>query len=156
MSDNPAILQAMMEILHERYGPGLDRYPVPPPVFTAMEGEFISFDAAQAVLVARFPVLPQWLNPYGLMQGGMLAAAVDNTLGPLSMLIAPPNVTRRMEIKYSRGAVPEMGHILVEASCVECEGRWLNLRAVVRSPGGDLLARASAVHWILEHGWHPG
>jgi len=34
------------------------------------------------------------------MQGGMIAAAVDNTIGPLSFLVAAPNVTRRLEMKY--------------------------------------------------------
>jgi len=34
----------------------------------------------------------------------MVAAAADNTLGPLSVLVAPPNLTRRMEITYARPA----------------------------------------------------
>jgi acyl-coenzyme A thioesterase PaaI-like protein len=151
MPDPTRVPEALMQVLRERYGSRLDRFLIPPPVFVAMEGEFVSFDGESKVLEARFPVRREWLNPYGMMQGGMLAAAIDNTLGPLSMLVAPPNVTRRLEIKYSRAAVPAMEHVLVEASCVDCDGRWLSLQAVVRSPQGELLARAKASHWILEN-----
>jgi hypothetical protein len=76
--------------------------------------------------------------------------------GPLSMLIAPANVTRRMEIKFSRGAVPGMGHILVIARCVERDDRWLTLEAAAHSPQGELLARAKATHWVLEQGGEHG
>ncbi len=156
ISGNGPILKVMMELLRLRYGPALDAYLVPPPAFTAMKGEFVSYDPQRAELQTKFPILQEWLNPYGLMQGGMLAAAIDNTLGPLSMLIAPANVTRRMEIKYSRGAVPGMGHILVNARCVERDDRWLTLEAAARSPQGELLARAKATHWVLEQGGEHG
>jgi acyl-coenzyme A thioesterase PaaI-like protein len=150
MSKEVPALEEMMRLLEARYGQDLARYRVPPPVFTAMRGEFVAFDSEQAVLSARFPVLQEWLNPYGIMQGGMLAAAIDNTIGPLSMLVAPPNVTRRMEIKYSRGAGQDLGYILVQARCVAQEGRWLTFSADARSPQADLLARVKSVHWILE------
>ena len=149
MREDAAILDEMMALLHERYGGELERYLVPPPVFLAMQGSFIRFDAVAAELSARFPILERWLNPYGLMQGGMVAAAMDNTLGPLSMLIAPANVTRRMEIKYSKGTRPAMEHLVVEASLLERDGRWLTLQALARSPDGELLARATARHYIL-------
>ncbi|MEJ2010693.1 MAG: PaaI family thioesterase [Anaerolineales bacterium] len=150
MPDSDMVPDELMRILRDRYGSALDRFLVPPPVFIAMGGEFVSFDAESELLEARFPVRREWLNPYGMMQGGMLAAAIDNTLGPLSMLVAPPNVTRRMEVKYSRAALPEMEYVLVEARCLERDGRWLRLQAVARSPKGELLARAKASHWILE------
>jgi acyl-CoA thioesterase FadM len=86
------------------------------------------------------------------MQGGMVAAAVDNTLGPLSMMVAPPNVTRRLEMKYSRPIMMDLDFITVMGQHVGSEGRNLLLKAVVRGPEGQLLARARATHWILEEG----
>jgi acyl-CoA thioesterase FadM len=84
------------------------------------------------------------------MQGGMLAAAVDNTIGPLSALVAPVNVTRKLEMTYSQPVTLEMGHILVKARLVRRRGRKLDFEAVVRSPEGVRLARAKALHWIVE------
>ena len=80
----------------------------------------------------------------------MVAAAIDNTLGPLSVLVAPPNVTRRLEVTYNRPVTLDMGCIVVDAKFLERQDRWLFFRATVRSREGLRLARAKAVHWILD------
>jgi hypothetical protein len=84
------------------------------------------------------------------MQGGMIAAAVDNTLGPLSMLVAPPNLTRRIELAYGRPVTPDMGVIRVQAELLERRDRWLFFRADVRTREGLRLARCKATHWIVD------
>ncbi len=78
------------------------------------------------------------------------AAAVDNALGPLSMLVAPPNVTRRLQMKYSRQVTSDLAHITVKAKLLERKGRWLAFSTDVRDPEGALLARAQASHWIMD------
>ncbi len=104
---------SIMEIIRGRLGDRKDDYELPPPVFTYMQGEFLEYDPERGVLTNRFPVLEKYLNPYGAMQGGMVAAAVDNTLGPLSMLVASPNVTRKLELKYSN-PITISGLVVVE------------------------------------------
>jgi acyl-CoA thioesterase FadM len=84
------------------------------------------------------------------MQGGMVAAAVDNTLVPLSMMVAPPNVTRRLQMKYSRPVTPDLEYITVKGRLLERRGRWLAFSAEVRDREGLLLARAQASHWIVD------
>lgn len=138
----------LVSILQSRLGERIDEFQIPPPVFAEMEGEFIAFDQAEGWLRTRFPIKPDYLNPYQTMQGGMIAAAVDNTLGPLSMLIAPPNVTRTLEMKYSRPIPIDLGHILILARFLGREGRVLRFTGEVRSENGALLARAKATHWI--------
>jgi acyl-coenzyme A thioesterase PaaI-like protein len=149
MTEHERLLAAVYDILRARLGDRIDDYAVPPPVFSAMQGQFLTFDVDRASLRARFPVLESYLNPYGTMQGGVMAAAIDNTLGPLSMLVAPPNVTRRLEVTYSQPATLDMGHVVVSARLLERNGRWLHLRADARSPEGARLARAKATHWVL-------
>ena len=141
---------AIMASIRARLGDRLDDYRVPPPVFIAMQGEFVAFDPEARELKTRFPVLEQHLNPYGSMQGGIVAAAIDNTLGPLSLLLAPPNVTRRLQIKYSRPATPDLGHIIVVGRLLDRQGQRLNFSAEVRDPAGLLLASAQGDHWILD------
>ena len=150
MDKTGPLSSAIMDILRERLGDRIDEYAFPPPVFSAMQGEFVAFDLEAGTLTARFPVLAHYVNPYGTMQGGMIAAAVDNTLGPLSVLVAPPNVTRRLEMTYSRPVTPEMGHIFVTAQLLDRQDRWLSFKAEVRSPTGQRLARARASHWIVD------
>lgn len=142
------------EILRHRLGDRVDHYAFPPPVFVAMQGEFLEIDLDSGTLTVRFPVLERHLNPYGTMQGGMIAAAVDNTLGPLSVLVAPPNVTRRLEMAYSRPVTPDLGQIVVTSKLIERKDRWLFFRADVYDPDGRRLARAKAVHWIIDEAKH--
>jgi acyl-coenzyme A thioesterase PaaI-like protein len=141
---------AIMDVIRDRLGDRRDEFLIPPPVFEIMEGEFIDFDLDRGWLSTRFPVRGRYRNPYGSMQGGMVAAAVDNTLGPLSMLVAPPNVTRRLKVKYSRPVTLDLQHITVTGKFLGRAGRRLKFSAEVRDPRGSLLARAQAVHWILD------
>jgi len=148
--NHDSLFAELMDVLRDRIGDRLDDYLFPPPVFVEMQGEFIDIDFEGESLTARFPNLETYRNPYGSMQGGMVAAAVDNTLGPLSVAVAPVNVTRTLEMKYSRPVKPEMAYILVEARLVKRAGRKLYFEALVRSPEGERLAKCKAVHWIID------
>jgi acyl-coenzyme A thioesterase PaaI-like protein len=139
-----------MATIRARFGERIRDYHFPPPVFAAMQGEYLEFDPRNGSLTARFPILERYLNPYGIMQGGMIAAAVDNTLGPLSVALASPNVTRTLEMKYSHPALPEMGYIIVHARLVERDGPRLTFHARVSSPDGKKLATCKATHWIID------
>ena len=150
MEQADPLFARMLEVVKGRLGDRVEDYAFPPPVFAAMEGEIITFDLEAASLSARFPVLESYLNPYGTMQGGMVAAAVDNTLGPLSVLVAPPNVTRRLEVTYSHPPTVDMGYIVIHARLLEQQDRLLFFRADVRNRQGLRLARAKATHWILD------
>jgi len=145
-------MSSIMELLHQKLGNKIGDFLLPPPVFDFMGGELLEFDKQSACLKIRFPILDGYLNPYGVMQGGLVAAAADNTLGPLSMLVAPPNVTRNLNMKYSRPVTPDLKFIIVEAKLKARDGRWLTFTAEIRDQVGHLLARAQALHWIIDLG----
>jgi len=140
---------SIIDLVKNRLGDRFDDYLIPPPVFILMQGEVIEFELDSGTLITRFPVLDKYLNPYGYMQGGMVAAAVDNTLGPLSMAVAPPNVTRRLEMKYSRPVTPDLQYITVKGILVGRQDPQLTFSADVRDSRGMLLARARAIHWVI-------
>ncbi|MGZ5012033.1 MAG: PaaI family thioesterase [Methylobacter sp.] len=71
-----------------------------PKVFTDMEGEFIDVDGD--ILIARFPGKERYMNPFGFMQGGIIVAAIDNTVAPLSYLWAPPNISKEISAVFKR------------------------------------------------------
>ena len=149
MPTSPELLDRIMVVLENQHGDRLDEYVFPPPVFVTMQGEFLAYDANQHFLSTRFPVLESWLNPYGIMQGGMIAAAIDNTIGPLSALVASANVTRHFELKYSHAVTLETSYITVMAQLTDRDKRWLNFKAEAQDQQGKRLVRAKAVHWIL-------
>ena len=120
-----------------------------PPVFREMEGRILGYDAEARTLTAQFPTRPRFHNPYGTMQGGIIAAAIDNTIGPLSTLNAPPNLTRDLSVKYKKPVTDDLGYIIVIARLERIEPPFVFFSARVESPDGLLMARASARHYIL-------
>ncbi len=150
MNTTDTVLDQMMGMLRERYGNQLGNYLLPPPSFTGMGGEFTAFESDKGLLTARFPIRKDYLNPYGAVQGGVIAAILDNVLGPLGMLVAPPNMTRRMEITYSYPITIEMDVVTASARLLERKDRQLTFRAEVRDPEGKRMARAKAIHWVLD------
>lgn len=135
---------------------GVEHMQLPPPCFVEMQGEFIHFDADTATLVARFPVQQRYENPMRFMQGGFLAAALDNTIGPLSFLVAPPSVTSSFNVSYLRPITPEMAHFTVEATVTERTRRNLYFVGKALSPDGKTLAIANAVQQIVDRGDNQG
>ena len=141
---------SISEILKDSLGDKHKDFLIPPPIFELMRGEFLVIDVEARRIKTRFPILAEYQNPYRTMQGGMVAAAVDNTLGPLSMLVAPPNVTRRLEMKYSLPITIDLEYIIVEGVLLERDGRRLTFSAEVRDQEGKLLARGKSYHWITD------
>jgi len=116
MIDKNRIPQALLPLLEAKLQGRKDEITFPPPVFDSMQGEVIDFDLEKESFKNKFPVLPEHLNPYGTMQGGIIAAAIDNTIGPLSLLVSPPSFTRYLTIKYGKVVTPELEYIFVTAT----------------------------------------
>lgn len=150
MPPSDALMSELTKIMKLNTGTDFNKYRVPPPVYTTMKAEVISFDQEKSQLIVKFPIEEKYLNPYHALQGGIIAAAVDNTLGPLSLLVAPPNVTRTLEMTYSRPVTPDMKFIIVEAELIERLEHRLHFKASVRNAEGQRVARAKAVHWIVD------
>jgi len=150
MIDLKRIAKQLHPLLEEKFKGRMDAIDFPPPVFDALQGEVIDFDIEKETFTNKFPVLDKHLNPYGYMQGGIIATAIDNTIGPLSLLIAPPNFTRYITVKYGKVISPDMGFIYVNASFSGQKKRQLFFEAVVSDSTGEKLASAKATHWIID------
>lgn len=127
-----------------------DNLLLPPPIFTDMGGEFLAFDADAKTIRVRFPVYERYGNPLGMMQGGMIAAAIDSTVGPLSYLVAPPSVTTQMNLSYIRPVAPGMPHIEVTGRVTEQTRRYLFMEARAFSPDDRLLVLAHVTAQVIE------
>jgi len=141
--------QSVSALIEATLGEDKEKFLLPPPVYETISAEVVEVDAKRGELKLRFPMLKRYLNPYGTMQGGMIAAAIDNTIGPLSMLVAPPNVTRSMELEYFKPVLGSLPHILVHARLSERHKRRLVFEASVLNPDGEELAAARAVHLVV-------
>jgi uncharacterized protein (TIGR00369 family) len=139
----------LVALLHDRMAElGIDGLQIPPPVFVDMQAEVLDYVEGSALTV-RFPVLERYQNPMGSMQGGVTAAAIDNVLGPLSYLVAPPSVTTQLSVQYLRPINAGTPYIDVEGRLIERAGTYLHFQARVTNPRGKPVALAQATTQIV-------
>lgn len=95
----------------------------------------------------------------GLAHGGLLMAAVDETLGALNWLLAEPAVTGRLECDFRR-PVPVGSVLHIDAEVVGVKGRKVFTRATGRLDQADgplaVTAAALFVQVPIEHFIHNG
>jgi uncharacterized protein (TIGR00369 family) len=120
---------------------------IPPPIFEFLGGEIL--EVTDKSMTTRYPVRPEYQNPFGYMQGGVLAAIIDNTIGPLSFLIAPPSVTTHFNISYVRPVGEDQQFVTVTGKLTHQTKRQLFMEAEVVNEAGKVVCFAHAIHNIL-------
>ena len=139
----------VIELFSDALGDQINDFTLPPPSFEIMECEFIDYNAEEKSLMIRLPVLEKWQNPFGTMQGGMIDAAIDNAVGPLSLLVAPMNMTRTIETKILKAITMDVETIYVKAKLIEEKKRRLIFEAKVVDDDGLVYATSKLVNFIL-------
>ena len=122
---------------------------IPPKIFVDMEGEYTEYIEGKS-LTARFPVKERYQNPLKAMQGGMIVAAMDNTFGPLSYMVAPPSVTTHINATYIRPVTADDTYIDVTATVVEITKSMLHMRAEVKNVDGELIAISQLINYFVK------
>lgn len=124
---------------------------LPPPTFQLLGAELL--EAAKGRAKVRFVPGHDTTNPAGLVQGGILAACLDDVMGPAVFSLGRDGffVTVSMTVSFLGKAEP--GRALVaEATVVRAGRRHLFVEArLVRESDGAEVARASATS-LLQHG----
>jgi acyl-coenzyme A thioesterase PaaI-like protein len=138
---------AIMDALAARTPPGV-KLELPPPCLLDMHAEWLEYVEGQRLRM-RFPVLPRYRNPLGFMQGGFIAAALDNTVGPFSYLTAPPSVTSQLSLSYLRPVTPELNWLYCTATVIQRTRKTLYLAGEACGDDGKVAAIAQAVCQLL-------
>ncbi|WHM36041.1 MULTISPECIES: PaaI family thioesterase [unclassified Streptomyces] len=101
---------------------------------------------AGVTVTAEFTVRPAHQGAPGLAHGGVLATALDETLGSLNWLLQTIAVTGRLETDFVR-PVPVDTVLFLEAEVTAVDGRKIYSRATGRigGPDGPVAVRADAL-----------
>jgi uncharacterized protein (TIGR00369 family) len=117
----------------------------PPPAAVLLGWELVSIDPVAGTIEVAFAADERFLNPIGDVQGGFLAAMLDDTLGPALVATlgegewAP---TVDLQVQFLRPAKP--GRILGRGRVVR-RGRDVGfLSGELVAPDGQVLATATA------------
>lgn len=121
---------------------------IPPPCLVDMQGELVDYEDGVRLRM-RFPVLARYHNPLGNMQGGFVVAALDNTIGPFSFLIAAPSVTASLNTQYLRPVTSAETHVTCSAWLVDRTRNTLHIHAQAANSDGKVFALAQSVNQIL-------
>ncbi|TGL65751.1 hotdog fold thioesterase [Leptospira sarikeiensis] len=132
----------------EKFSKAAPNLMVPPPAFKELSGEFVSY-VRKKEMVCSFYIEPRFSNPMGVFQGGFLAAAFDNTFGPLCYLAAgKPTTTLELSVSYIR-MVKENQRITVQAKVVARGNQHIYLEGEAFDEEGKLLAKSTTQVLIL-------
>ena len=137
------------KLFNDTLGGKIKDFILPPPSYELMQCEALEFDPEQKSIVVKVAILEKFLNPYGTMQGGLILGAIDNAVGPLSMLIAPPNVTRNIESKLLKPITVDLEYIYVTVKLFEQKKRRLIFDAIVMDKEQIIYAKARLTNWIV-------
>jgi uncharacterized protein (TIGR00369 family) len=107
---------------------------LPPPRVAATLGiEFTAIDPEAGTIETRFQARPEFTNPAGHIQGGMLAAMLDDTMGPaLAATLGPGEFAPTLNLNVSFERPGKVGVIVGR-------GRVLKRGTDVCFLGGELL-----------------
>jgi uncharacterized protein (TIGR00369 family) len=119
---------------------------VPPPASAATLGwEAITLDPDAGTIEVGFTAGPAFVNPAGVIQGGFLAAMLDETLGPALVITLPPDHfigTLDLHVQYLRPA--RQGRLIGRGRVVR-RGRQIGfLAGELTDEAGTVLATATA------------
>ncbi len=123
---------------------------LPPPTFEYLNGEML--EQTPGRVRCRFRPTEEMTNPLGAVQGGILAAFFDDTMGPAVVSIAGGRgfTTVSLNVSYLRATKP--GEPVVCEAVVVKHGRTQAYveASLARESDGALLARATAVQLFLD------
>jgi len=119
------------------------------PIATLLGWKFLEFDAELQVIKVEMQARPEFVNPAGLIHGGMLAAMLDETLSPaLAATLGPGEFAPTLEIKVSFVAPAKVGRIIGVGRIVSRGRSICFMEGQLHNEQGTLLATASATSKI--------
>ena len=139
----------LKKLFEEKLENGSKDLLMPPPSFDIMCCEILEFNELEKSIVVSMKMDTKWLNPYKTMQGGMIAGALDNAIGPLSLLVAPINMTKKMELEYLKPITMDHKILFLKASVISQNRRVIKIEACVEDKDGVIYTKALATQIVL-------
>jgi uncharacterized protein (TIGR00369 family) len=123
---------------------------VPLPPAAALLG-WEAIDIRPGYVRVRYAAREEFYNPQGAVQGGFLAAMLDDAMGPaIFTLLRPTEFAPTLEMKVAFLRPAFAGELIAEGRVVRRTRRAAFLEGKLFGPDGELVATASATALISE------
>ncbi len=140
----------------ERRGPFWDflagRVPAPPAA-ELLGWRLLEIDPDHGTIRVEFQARREFLNPLGTVQGGFLAAMLDDTMGPALVATLEPDQfapTVELKINFTRPIVREVGPLRCEAKAIHLGSRTATAEGRIVDRAGKLYAHGTTT-CIVSH-----
>ncbi|WP_105984099.1 MULTISPECIES: PaaI family thioesterase [unclassified Brucella] len=118
---------------------------VPPPTAQLLGWELIDVDVEQGAIRIAFHPDERMLNPRGTVQGGIVAAMLDDTMVPaLYALTGGQYLASTIDLNVSFIRPVQPGRVIAEGRVVNRGRSVVFMEAELLSEDGKLLARATS------------
>ena len=122
-----------------------------PPVAKLLGWRVLDARPAEGWLKLRFDGKPDFCNPAGFIQGGILTAMLDDTMGPAVLVMTEGKsytTTVSLTVNFLASAKP--GPIIGEATVTQLGKTIAFVEGKLTAEDGTLLATATAVERLLD------
>lgn len=120
-----------------------------PPAAQLLGWKLLDLDQARGTITLELQAQPAFLNPIGVIQGGLLTAMLDEALGGAVAAMLPPNQfapTVELKVNFIRPA--QVGPLIAQGRVVHRGLSLVFLQAELHTRAGLLIATASATAQI--------
>jgi uncharacterized protein (TIGR00369 family) len=122
----------------------------PPPAAALLGFKLLEVQPERGQIRVQFEARPQFTNPLGDIQGGFLAAMLDDTLGPALVATLPQHQfapTLELKVNFIRPARPG---VLIGQGRIVSRGRSIAfLAGELTTETGELVATATATARVV-------
>jgi uncharacterized protein (TIGR00369 family) len=123
----------------------------PPPAAKTLGWSLVAVNPQRGTIEVAFDAPAAFTNPLGVVQGGFLAAMLDDTLGPALVATLPPGQfapTLELKVSFLRPARP--GRLVGTGRIVHRGGTIAFLQGSLRDAEGELVATATATARVVQ------
>ena len=121
-----------------------------PPAADLLGWQLLDVDPDQGTIRVQFDARPEFRNPAGTIQGGILAAMLDDTMGPaLVATLGPDQFALTLELKTNFIRPAKIGVLVGEGRIVHRGGTVCFLEGSLRDAEGTLVATATATARLI-------
>lgn len=122
----------------------MDTFPTPPCART-LGWKLLAHDAERGFVRIEFEAKPEFVNPAGFVQGGFLAAMLDDTMGPAALIKSQGRLfTASIDMNVSFIAPARPGKLYGEGEVVQLGKSIGFVEAKLFDGEGTLIARATS------------
>jgi uncharacterized protein (TIGR00369 family) len=127
-----------------------DRFPRPP-CTEHLGWTLLDADVEAGWIRIGFTARPEFRNPAGFVQGGFLAAMLDDTMGPAVLMKSGGHVyTATIDLRVSYIAPAKIGSFVCEARVVQIGKTIAFVEAKLMDADGTLVATATTSARVVE------